>query len=86
MGQARCKRLPLGEAGSAKPRLMRGGTQNRCGETLGEYVNALASTNLPGSSNPVSLYRPSSAACGRHLPQGEGWEKAPFQGSQSKSY
>ena len=27
------------------------------------------STNSPGSSYPVNLYRPSSAACGRHLPR-----------------
>ena len=26
-------------------------------------------TNSPGSSYPVNLYRPSSAACGRHLPR-----------------
>ena len=26
-------------------------------------------TNSPGSSDPVNLYRPSSAACGRHLPR-----------------
>ena len=35
--------FPSGEAGSAQPRLMRGGTQNRRGEPPGEFVQALGS-------------------------------------------
>ena len=63
---------------------MRGGTQNRCGETLGESVPFSLSGRYEFAQGCTGgkVVPPSSSACGRHLPQGEGWGSF-FEGIRS---